>query len=181
MSFILFLQVNLKDYLYVPEFGKAKEYVVENVKVPESIKVPPAVQEFVFTNAKSLNSMFTLERCPKNNKPEVCAANLWKLRSWFIAGAIGTGFIGAKALPLIGFDVSGVVPQSIAAAWQSSIGNVAAGSLFSILQSLGATGSGVLLTGSVTAGLTALGGLVVEKKLDWCTCQYDEEIKKSKL
>ncbi len=41
---------------------------------------------------------------------------------------------------LIGFGASGIVAGSTAAAMQSSIGNVAAGSAFSYFQSLAATG-----------------------------------------
>lgn len=173
----------IKDYVKIPGSAKVQEYV----KIPEYEKLLgyikaleyAKVQEYL--NAKTLNNMITLERCPISNKPEVCAANVWKLRSWFAAGAIGSGVLGAKAVPLVGFSVKGVVPNSVAAVWQSTIGNVAAGSLFSILQSLGATGIGVLLTGSISAVLALLGGLVTEKRLDWCTCQYDKEIFKSKL
>ena len=43
-------------------------------------------------------------------------------------------------LPAIGFGTGGVMAGSVAAAAQSAIGNVAAGSLFATLQSLGAVG-----------------------------------------
>jgi hypothetical protein len=41
---------------------------------------------------------------------------------------------------ILGFGATGVIAGSTAAAIQSSIGNVAVGSTFSVLQSLGATG-----------------------------------------
>lgn len=67
---------------------------------------------------------------------------------------------------------SGVAAGSAAAAWQSSIGSVAAGSMFAILQSLGATGSlGILLFGSVGAGLGLLGSSAAA--IGWCTCEND--------
>ena len=43
-------------------------------------------------------------------------------------------------LSMIGFGSGGVIANSLAAAWHSSIGNVATGSTFSMLQSIGATG-----------------------------------------
>ncbi len=59
------------------------------------------------------------------------------------------------ALPIVaGFGTAGIACGSIAALVQSSIGNVAAGSTFSVLLSLLATG--VLATGA-TAGRTAAG------------------------
>lgn len=60
---------------------------------------------------------------------------------------------------------------SAAAAWQSSIGSVAAGSMFAILQSLGATGLGILLFGSIGAGLGLLSSSAAA--LGWCTCESD--------
>ncbi len=44
-------------------------------------------------------------------------------------------------LHVIGFGVAGVVAGSLAAAWQATIGNVVAGSVFAILQSFGAAGA----------------------------------------
>ncbi|XP_031641030.1 uncharacterized protein LOC116352517 [Contarinia nasturtii] len=59
--------------------------------------------------------------------------------------------IGTMILPAIGFTGNGVAPLSYAATWQSGIGNVAAGSLFSIGQSMGATGAGTVLFGGTGA------------------------------
>lgn len=56
---------------------------------------------------------------------------------------------------LIGFGAAGIVGGSIAAAIQSSIGNVAAGSLFATMQSLGATGT---FTAMTTGGIAATAG-----------------------
>ena len=82
---------------------------------------------------------------------------------------LGTGLLiagvvvaGAAALPiLIGFGGAGIAAGSIAAGIQSSIGSVAAGSIFSIFQSLGMTGalSTTLTAGAVTS---AVGGAVNE-------------------
>lgn len=54
---------------------------------------------------------------------------------------------GVIVIPLLGFTTGGIVAGSIAAAWQSGIGNVVAGSLFSVLQSLTSTRMGQALIG----------------------------------
>ena len=60
--------------------------------------------------------------------------------------AIGTGVAGGIATTAssiitgLGFTSTGIAGSSAAAAIQSGIGNVAAGSLFATVQSLGATG-----------------------------------------
>lgn len=58
--------------------------------------------------------------------------------------SIGVGitavFLMSVVLALIGFGSVGIVSGSVAAAWQASIGDVVAGSLFSLLQSVGMTG-----------------------------------------
>lgn len=75
----------------------------------------------------------------------------------------GLAVAGACAAPMvIGFGTGGIVAGSIAAAWQSSIGNVMVGSTFATLQSLGATG--VFVTGA-SAGATATAGAVVAEKV----------------
>lgn len=48
------------------------------------------------------------------------------------------GILIASLLPILGFGGGGIIFNSFAALWQSWIGNVTGGSLFSILQSLGA-------------------------------------------
>lgn len=47
-------------------------------------------------------------------------------------------------LPMIGFTAGGVAAGSCAAFWQSVIGSVSAGSLFALLQSIGAAGFGAV-------------------------------------
>lgn len=84
---------------------------------------------------------------------------------------MGLGVLGAAALPLLGFGAGGVAAGSVAASWQSSIGLVAAGSLFATLQSLGATGLGILLFGASGAALGVLA--TIATRLGWCTCEAD--------
>jgi len=77
-------------------------------------------------------------------------------------GIGGTTVLGSAGLTFAGFTGSGIAGGSYAAAWMSSIGNVAAGSTFATLQSLGATGTiAAVGTGAalVTAPLLAVGGV----------------------
>lgn len=120
-------------------------------------------------------------RCPKTNKPEVCAENLWKLRAIVGGTAVVGGVAGYYILPAVGFSPIGPDPATLAASWQSSIGIVPAGSMFSICQSLGMTGTGALMIGTTTGGLALLASAVAAKNLDWCTCQYDMQQTEPKL
>mmetsp|Transcript_8965 Transcript_8965/g.16916 ORF Transcript_8965/g.16916 Transcript_8965/m.16916 type:complete len:212 (-) Transcript_8965:2700-3335(-) len=76
-----------------------------------------------------------------------------------IVAAVAGGSVATAglALTVAGFGASGIVGGSIAACVQSSIGNVAAGSLFATLQSAGATGSIAVCT-SAGAATAAAGG-----------------------
>ena len=81
------------------------------------------------------------------------------MASLLIAG--GIGLLGSYAVPtLIGFGSSGIVAGSIAAGVQSAIGNVAAGSIFSTLTSMGMSGTFTLLgeigLSSIAAGAAGL-------------------------
>ncbi|GFH55933.1 hypothetical protein CTEN210_12409 [Chaetoceros tenuissimus] len=74
----------------------------------------------------------------------------------------GVAVAGACAVPMVvGFSTAGIAAGSIAAAWQASIGNVAAGSAFATLQSLGATG--VFAAGAGTGATATTGAFVAEK------------------
>ena len=72
---------------------------------------------------------------------------------------IGVGgiFMGAAALPLLGFTSTGITAGSWAAAWMASFGGVVpAGSLFASLQSAGAAGISWSAIGSVYTVCTQL-------------------------
>ena len=82
--------------------------------------------------------------------------------SWSSTAAGATWSVVAgfskSALTWVGFAPGGVVAGSLAAAWQSSIGNVAPGSLFALLQSIGASaGSSTAAGGSLFALLPSIG------------------------
>ncbi|XP_031637074.1 uncharacterized protein LOC116349670 [Contarinia nasturtii] len=113
------------------------------------------------------------DKCIICVRPKVCKSNLKKLRYMIGGGVLGGGLLGAIALPLIGFGAGGVAAGSFAASWQSSIGIVAAGSLFATLQSLGATGMGILLFGGIGSALGLLTTLAA--RLGWCNddCDYN--------
>lgn len=78
--------------------------------------------------------------------------------------------IGAAVLPILGFRFAGVMARSLAAAFQTAY--TVAGSLFAILQSLGATGNGILLFGAIGGIVFGFNGLVLSAKYfdttDWC-------------
>lgn len=116
--------------------------------------------------------MWNWELCPTCDKPLVNEDNLRKLRKIIVVSGLGCGVLGAATLPLLGFGLGGVTAGSIAAGWQSYIGSVAARSLFATLQSLGATGLGIILTGSVAAGLGILSSCVA--RIGWCA-GHDED------
>lgn len=113
------------------------------------------------------------KKCIKCKRSHVCESNLKKIRLLVCGGVLGGGGLGAALLPLFGFGAGGIVAGSLAASWQSSIGAVAASSLFATLQSLGATGVGVLLFGGIGAGLGLL--VTLAAKLGWCNddCDYN--------
>jgi hypothetical protein len=87
--------------------------------------------------------------------------------------AIGATTVGGTAaatggiLTGMGFTTSGIAAGSTAAGMQAGIGNVVAGSIFSGLQSLGATGviAGVGIGGGVI--LVAGGGFLGYKAYQW--------------
>lgn len=113
-------------------------------------------------------------RCPKTNKPEVCSENLLKLSAMIGSAVAVSGVAGYYYFfPSVGFSGTGPAAKSFAAAWQSTIGNVSPGSIFSACQSLSMTGTGALVAGGASAGLALLASAVAAKQLDWCTCQYD--------
>jgi hypothetical protein len=84
------------------------------------------------------------------------------IRQGLIIGGVGLGTAVAAvaAAPLViagvGFGAAGVAAASLAAKWQSTIGNVGAGSLFASLQRAGAVG----LTRGTTAAIAATTGTV---------------------
>jgi len=68
--------------------------------------------------------------------------------------------VGASIPIILGFGTAGVASGSIAAGIQSTIGNVAAGSLFAITQS--AAASGTFVTAAVCGGAAAGTGAIIE-------------------
>ena len=98
-------------------------------------------------------------------------ANLQVLRRRIFTALGFTGVVGvagALLLPIIGFDFGGITAGSIAASWQSALGSVSAGSSFALLQSLGATGFGCLMFGSVGAGVGLL--TTYAQSFGFCDC-----------
>mmetsp|Transcript_65102 Transcript_65102/g.128570 ORF Transcript_65102/g.128570 Transcript_65102/m.128570 type:complete len:299 (-) Transcript_65102:91-987(-) len=74
------------------------------------------------------------------------------------AVVIATGVAPTALLGAAGFTAEGVEAESLAAIWQSTIGDVEKGSLFARLQAAGATGEAASAALKVT-GVTAVGAL----------------------
>ncbi|KAI5838891.1 hypothetical protein DFP73DRAFT_250006 [Morchella snyderi] len=74
--------------------------------------------------------------------------NPWRFT--FICAGIGLGIASFALPPLLGFAAAGPVLGSVAAGWQASIGVVAAGSAFAVIQSMAMTGT-----------FTAIGGTLI--------------------
>merc|ERR1712062_716647 len=75
--------------------------------------------------------------------------------------AIGaTVGVTAPLVATAALGAAGVVAGSTAAATQASIGNVAAGSLFAMCQSVGAAGFASSTVTGVAAGATGIGGFI---------------------
>ena len=104
------------------------------------------------------------ERCPQCNKPLNNEANIKTLRAIMIGSGLGGMILGVLALPLLGFGLGGISAGSFAASIQGPA--VVAGSMFAVLQSLGATGMGILLFGSITGAIGILTPLAAQ--LGWC-------------
>ncbi|RPB29281.1 hypothetical protein L211DRAFT_743526, partial [Terfezia boudieri ATCC MYA-4762] len=66
-----------------------------------------------------------------------CAAGLVTLGALAISPAI----VIVPVANVLGFQATGVLAGSIAAGWQAILGNVGAGSLFAMLQGVGAAGA----------------------------------------
>ena len=79
-------------------------------------------------------------------KNDGCMSDMYQFirsNTYWTTGLVGaTLFVALAAfiMSFFGFGATGVVSNSAAAAWQSSIGNVAAGSIFAQLQSIAMTG-----------------------------------------
>lgn len=126
------------------------------------------------------------DRCLTCNRPKMCDSNLWKFRG-MVAGCTCVGFtLGAWSLSTLGFGDGGVGAGTLAAAWQAKMGNVTAGTIFSYLQSLGATGLGKIVFGVPTAAVISL--IPLAHASEWCKLtnsneyvDYISEKKDSKL
>ena len=93
---------------------------------------------------------------------EECAGYSWKKIALgsAVGATIGVGAVLAAPVVLtaVGFSAGGVVGGSLAAAAQASIGNVAAGSIFATLQSVGAVGGLSATAAGATTVTTAAAG-----------------------
>ena len=104
------------------------------------------------------------ELCHQCNKPLNNEANIKLLRSTIVGGGLAGVLLGGLALPALGFGLGGIAAGSFAAGVQGPA--VVAGSLFAVLQSLGATGMGILLFGSIGGAIGVVAPIAAQ--LGWC-------------
>ncbi|PBL03937.1 hypothetical protein ARMGADRAFT_1004597 [Armillaria gallica] len=100
-----------------------------------------------------------------------------KLQRYFIIGGVIVGIaltpvVLPHTLGLLGFGAAGPVAGGLAAAAQSGMGNVAAGGLFALLQSIAMGGSipaiVYIIPGAVVGGIAGwLVGWIVDWLVDW--------------
>lgn len=107
------------------------------------------------------------ERCPNCGKPLNNEANIKTLRTILGLGGV---ILGGSTLPLLGFGLGGITAGSFAAWIQGPA--VMTGSMFAVLQSLGATGMGILLFGSIGGAIGVLAPLA--DRLRWCNGCSDD-------
>jgi hypothetical protein len=125
----------------------------------------------VFSLRNPNNPMYTFEKWSRCHKTLNNEANILVLRRIvYASGAFGL-LTGALALPALGFGLGGISAGSVAAWIQGPA--VAAGSWFAVLQSLGATGLGIVLFGSLGTAVGVLAPLTT--RLGWCDCDSKPE------
>jgi Interferon-induced 6-16 family len=117
-----------------------------------------------FNQIMSHGCQYCLQPCDGGiikEKPEQAQSQQKIRRAGNVIGTVLLIGGAAVALPcvavsLAGFGAAGIVGGSMAAAAQSAIGNVAAGSLFAVMQSAGATG--LFVNGMFAGGTAAAAG-----------------------
>jgi hypothetical protein len=112
------------------------------------------------------------DQCQKCIKPLNNESNIKSLRIIIAGSSLAGSVLGGFLLPFLGFGLQGITAGSFAASIQGPA--VAAGSLFAVLQSLGATGMGIILFGSIGAAMGVIAPIAT--KLGWCNGCNDADI-----
>jgi Interferon-induced 6-16 family len=135
------------------------------------LKVPPPSNTLVLLLAFMTSMVWEL--CPHCGMPLNGEENIRRLRIVIIGAGFGGVCCGAALLPALGFGLGGITAGSFAAGIQGPA--VVAGSLFATLQSLGATGMGILLFGSMGGAIGVLAPLATQ--LGWCNgnCNHHQK------
>ncbi|KDQ60058.1 hypothetical protein JAAARDRAFT_205101 [Jaapia argillacea MUCL 33604] len=124
-----------------------------------NLAIPAAVAPVVFVGCQHSFHPACLP-----NPPAACPTCDWHRR--LIRGAAGAAagiclapIIAPAALGIVGFGAAGPVAGTLAAVWQASIGNVAAGSAFALCQSVAAGGALPMLGFAAGAAAGAAAGV----------------------
>jgi hypothetical protein len=111
-----------------------------------------------------------------SDKPQTSTPRYRTLPSVSTIAIAGGAIVAAPCVVAmaLGFGTAGIVAGSAAAATQASIANVAAGSVFAVAQSLGATGA--FASGATWGGVAAAtgAGVKVAQKVRGSSQEHDE-------
>ena len=117
---------------------------------PEPIKVPEPIVENkgLFSKLSTRLSSFYKPEPIKVPEPIVVNKRFFSFSNLLIVGGFSATAVALTPIAL-GFGITGVASGTVAALWQASIGNVAAGSLFAHITSfiMGGTATTVATTG----------------------------------
>ena len=80
-------------------------------------------------------------------------------------GLVAAPLLTTAAIGAVGFGAAGPIAGTAAAAWQASIGNVAAGSMFSLFQSAAIGGAGAGVVGGISAAAGSIVGAATGAKV----------------
>eukprot|EP00445_Apocalathium_hangoei_P059530 CAMPEP_0204091452 /NCGR_PEP_ID=MMETSP0360-20130528/189412_1 /ASSEMBLY_ACC=CAM_ASM_000342 /TAXON_ID=268821 /ORGANISM="Scrippsiella Hangoei, Strain SHTV-5" /LENGTH=265 /DNA_ID=CAMNT_0051040717 /DNA_START=90 /DNA_END=889 /DNA_ORIENTATION=- len=123
----------------------------------------PALQGSAVGHILSLTSSGTDSPETSFTIPRKC---VYAMLGGAIVGVFGT-LLAGPILSLFGFGVAGVTSGSLAALWQASMGSIAAGSLFAVLQSVAAAGLGFTGAAVVTGSAAKVR---LHSAQAWTTC-----------
>ena len=103
--------------------------------------------------------------CSDGEKKLYCMSHVCRNRALAAAGisVLSLTILVSAVMPWLGFGALGIAEASVAAAWQAAIGNVAAGSIFSLLTSIGMAG----LSGSAYVVVGGAGYTLAKELCDY--------------
>ena len=142
------------------------EYTSNTIKKKDSTKKSIKKIFSEINNYQIESSSKDKSESQKNRNNFSTYKDFWYIKTYKMASLllIGGGIATALGVggSLLGFGTAGIVAGSAAAATQAAIGNVAAGSAFAVLTSLGMKGviAGTAIGGGITSAIGAIAALL---------------------